>query len=114
MKFLKKYNEEKPSLKVHLLVYLFAILIPVLLIVNAIQSNRYSKLKEELVDLENGQVELVEKNRELISEISVLSSSDRIERIAINDLGMHKANKNEIVRVEIKTKNKKSKVEKSE
>ena len=55
--------------------------------------------------MEKSQVQLVEKNRELISEISVLSSSDRIERIAERDLGMHKAQKEDIVRVEIKTGN---------
>lgn len=106
MKMLKKHSEKNavPSLKIHLLVYLFAILIPVLLIVNAVQANRYTKLKSELSTLEDSQIALVEKNRELISEISVLSSSDRIERIAERDLGMHKAKKEEIVRVEIRTK----------
>lgn len=104
MKFLKRYSEDKPSLKTHLIVYLFAVLIPVLLIINAVQANRYTKLKDELDFLEDTQVELVEKNRELISEISVLSSSDRIERIAEKDLGMHKAQKEEIVRVEIKAR----------
>ncbi|MCR5125214.1 MAG: cell division protein FtsL [Treponema sp.] len=99
----KKYSEKKPSLKIHLLVYLFAILVPVLLILNAVHANRYTELKRELSRLEKSQVQLVEKNRELISEISVLSSSDRIERIAERDLGMHKAKKEEIVRVEIKT-----------
>ena len=38
----------------------------------------------------------------MISDISVLSSSDRIEKIAEDDLGMHKANTGDIVRVEIK------------
>ena len=109
MKLLKKQGEEKLNLKIHLMVYLFVILIPALLILNAVQANRYTKLKKELSNIEENQISLIEKNRELISEISMLSSSDRIERIAVNDLGMHKANKNEIVRVEINRKNQKSK-----
>ncbi|MBQ5538181.1 MAG: cell division protein FtsL [Treponema sp.] len=91
-------------MKTHVIVYLFALLIPVLLIINAFQADKFTKLRDEVEDMQKEQVEMVEKNRELISEISVLSSSDRIERIAERDLGMHKAKKEEIVRVEIKSK----------
>ncbi len=87
-----------------LVIYLIAICIPALLLVNVYQANRFKNLKHELNSLEDRQVELVEKNRELISDISVLSSSDRIEKLAENELGMHKANKEDIVRVEIKSK----------
>lgn len=80
------------------------ILIPALLIVDAIQAHKYAKLKDELVKLEKKQLELVEKNRKLISDISLLSSSDRIEAIAESELGMHKAKSEDIVRVEIKMK----------
>ena len=104
MKLLKRYQDGKAGVKVHIMVYVFALLIPILLIVNAVQATRYTKLKDELSELEDAQAILVEKNRELISEISVLSSSDRIARIAERDLGMHKARKEEIVRVEIKAK----------
>lgn len=97
-------KENKPSIKIHILVYLFAILIPVLLIANAVQANRHSKLKEEVSNIEENQSKLVEKNRELISEISILSSSTRIGRIAEKDLGMHKAKKEEIIRVGFESK----------
>ncbi len=85
-----------------LLVYLAAAAIPALLIVDVVQAQRYAKLKSEVRALEQKQVELVEKNKKLISDISVLSSSDRIERIAEYELGMRKANTDDIVRVEIK------------
>ncbi|MDE7228075.1 MAG: cell division protein FtsL [Treponemataceae bacterium] len=85
-----------------LLVYLAAAAIPALLIVDVVQAQRYAKLKSEVRALELKQVELVEKNKKLISDISVLSSSDRIERIAEYELGMRKANTDDIVRVEIK------------
>ncbi len=76
--------------------------IPLLLILDAFQARRYARLKGELVKLEDKQLELVEENRRLISDISLLSSSDRIEQIAEGELGMHKAKSEDIVRVEIK------------
>ena len=84
------------------LMYIAAALIPLLLFLYVFQAHRYAKLKSEVRSLESKQVELVETNKKLISEISMLSSSDRIEYIAEHDLGMHKANTDEIVRVEIK------------
>ncbi|MDY2843540.1 MAG: cell division protein FtsL [Treponema sp.] len=85
-----------------LLAYVAAILIPALLILDAVQSKRYAKLQKELAELEAKQQELVENNKKLISDISMLSSSDRIENLAENELGMHKAKSEDIVRVEIK------------
>ncbi|MCR4822721.1 MAG: cell division protein FtsL [Treponema sp.] len=88
--------------KIKILAFLSVILIPLLLIVDAFQAHRYSKLKSEIEKLEAKQVEIVEQNRKLISDISLLSSSDRIEKIAETELGMHKAKSEDIVRVEIK------------
>ena len=88
--------------KTKLFMYVAAVLIPALLVVDAVQASRYKKLQREVASLENKQVELVEENRRLISDISVLSSSDRIEHLAEGELGMHKAKSDEIVRVEIK------------
>ncbi|MCR5723982.1 MAG: cell division protein FtsL [Treponema sp.] len=85
-----------------LFMYVAAVLIPLLLVVDAVQATRYKRLEKEVAALEDKQVELVEENRKLISDISVLSSSDRIEQLAEQELGMHKAKSNEIVRVEIK------------
>ena len=92
----------KGELKNKIWAYIAAALIPLFLVVQAAQSYRYKKLRAENRALENKQVELVEQNRKLISDISVLSSSERIEKIAEGDLGMHKASTEDIVRVEIK------------
>ncbi len=83
-------------------VYIAAVCIPLLLIILTIQSNNYAKLKGEVKALEEKQVELVEQNKKYISDISLLSSSDRIEHLAEQELGMHKAKTEEIVRVEMK------------
>ena len=44
---------------------------------------------------------LIEENKKLVSDISQLSSAERIERIAVEELGMHKAEAEDIVRVEM-------------
>lgn len=76
-----------------------AVMIPLLLVLDAFQAKKYARLKKELDALEVKQQELVEDNKKLISDISVLSSSSRIENIAENELGMHKAKSEDIVRV---------------
>ncbi len=88
--------------------YIIAVLIPVLFLVQAVQAHRYKKLQQEIKKLENKQVELVDQNRKLISEISVLSSSDRIEKISEEELGMHKARTEDIVRVDMTGEKKKN------
>ncbi len=84
---------------------LIALGIPGLLIVNGIQSSKYRTLRKEVLDLERRQEQLIEENKRLITDISILSSSDRIEKIAEDDLGMRKAESEEIVRVEMKNRN---------
>lgn len=78
-----------------------ALLIPLLLIFDAMQSGRYEILESEVTALERRQEELVESNKKLVSDISILSSADRVERRAREELGMRKAGADDIVRVEI-------------
>lgn len=92
----------KHDTKLRFVAYASVVLIPLLLALDAFQAHRYARLKAELAKLETKQIEVVEQNRKLISDISLLSSSDRIEKIAESELGMHKAKSEDIVRVEIK------------
>ena len=78
-----------------------AALIPLLLVAYGIQTKRYADLSREIGDLEQKQERLVEQNKKLVSDISLLSSTDRIEKIAVDELGMHKAETEDIVRVEM-------------
>ena len=84
-----------------LLLCVLAFAIPVMLYLYAIQAKRYTDLEKDLRELERKQAELIEQNKKLVSDISVLSSADRIEKIAVQDLGMHKAQAEDIVRVEM-------------
>ena len=80
--------------------------IPGVLAINSIQAQRYSNLEKEVKQLESTQKEIIEENKILVSEVGVSSSSQRIEDIASNELGMRQAESDEIVRVSVKrTKN---------
>ncbi|MBQ7619595.1 MAG: cell division protein FtsL [Treponema sp.] len=79
-----------------------ALLVPLLFALNAIQADRYMKAQDEIKALEQKQVELVEENKRLITDISLLSSGERIGKIAEEELGMRKAESEEIVRVEMR------------
>lgn len=78
---------------------LLALSIPGLLILTGLQSSKYRTLKKEVEALEKKQETLIEENKKLITDISLLSSSDRIEKIAEEDLMMRQAESEEIVRV---------------
>lgn len=80
---------------------LLALIIPLLLAVYGIQTKRYADLYKEVTALEKKQEELIEQNKRLVGDISLLSGSDRIEKIASEELGMHKAEKEDIVRIEM-------------
>ncbi len=81
---------------------LVALCIPGLLVLNGIQAKRYTALEKDVEELEKKQQELIEQNKKMITDISLLSSSERIENIAQNELGMRMAESDEIVRVEMK------------
>ncbi len=82
-------------------VCVLAVSVPLLLLAYAAQTRRYAELSREISDLEAKQERLIEQNKKLVSDISLLSSTDRIEKIASEELGMHKAETEDIVRVEM-------------
>ncbi len=83
------------------LICLFVLAIPAMLCVYAVQARQYTILTKEVRELEKKQEKLIEENKKLVSDIAVLSSADRIEKIAVEELGMHKAETEDIVRVEM-------------
>lgn len=92
---------DKDDLRGTKLAIIVAILIPGLFFVYGVQTKHYGDLSQEIAMLEKKQEVLIEQNKKYISDISMLTSTDRIEEIATNELGMHKALTQEIVRVEI-------------
>lgn len=95
---------DKHSVKVFfkgVLICLVAVSIPGLLILNAFQSRKYKELEDTVQELEEKQTKLVEQNKKLITDISLLSSSSRIESLAGGELNMKEAESEEIVRVKL-------------
>ena len=84
---------------------LLALCIPGALAVGGMRSRKYADLNKDVTDLETRQQALVDENKNLITDISLLSSTDRIERIADQELGMRQAESEEIVRVQMKGAN---------
>lgn len=80
---------------------ILALSIPGMLWFYTYKSHEYARLRDEINKLEKKEENLIEENKRLVSDISVLSSAGRIEKIATEELGMHKAETEDIVRVEI-------------
>ena len=83
------------------IIILSSVLIPLLLIIYAFKASRYSQLYKYIVRLEKKQEQLVEQNKKLISDISLVGNSSEIERKASEELNMHKAEKEDIIRIEM-------------
>ena len=83
------------------LLYFFVLTIPFFLGVVAWQSVRYVKLEKDVRRLEVVQEDWVENNRKLIAGIAVLSSSRRIEQVAVHDLGLSKVRPEDVLQIRI-------------
>ncbi len=81
---------------------LFALAIPLTLFVGVWQTSQYGSLENEVKSMEKEQYEVIALNRRLISGITLLSTPERIEKVATEDLGMRKALPDEITRIELK------------
>jgi cell division protein FtsL len=88
-----------------ILLYLAALSIPAFLGLGAWQSGRYAGLERELKRLETAQEEWIESNKRLIAAIAVLSSSERIEHIAREDLELRKMPPEEVLQIRIEGEN---------
>jgi len=83
------------------LLYFFVLTIPFFLGVAAWQSVRYTELDKDVRRLEAVQEDWVSGNRRLIAGIAVLSSSSRIEQIAVNDLRLSKIQPEDVLQIRI-------------
>jgi cell division protein FtsL len=81
---------------------LMTLAIPFFLFVSVWQTSRYTNLENEVRRLDKNQYEVIVLNKRLISGISVLSTPERIEKVALQDLKMRKAMPSEIMRIELK------------
>jgi cell division protein FtsL len=85
----------------YVVLYFVAVTIPLLLGLLAWQSARYRDLERELIRLEASQEDWVESNRRLIAGNGILSSSERIEHIAVKELGFSKIEPEKVLQIRI-------------
>ncbi|MDR3123758.1 MAG: cell division protein FtsL [Treponema sp.] len=81
--------------------YFLALTLPLFLGVSVWQSRKYAALRREVRRLEVIQEEWIESNKRLIAGIALFSSPDRIEHIAVEELGLTKKQPEEIVQIRI-------------
>jgi cell division protein FtsL len=84
-----------------LLLYFLALTLPLFLGISVRQSRKYAALQREVGSLEVIQEEWIESNKRLIAGITLLSSPDRIERIAAEELGLTRKQPEEILQIRI-------------
>jgi hypothetical protein len=81
--------------------YVLALTLPLFLGVSLRQFRNYAALQREVRSLEVTQEEWVESNKRLIAGIALFSSPDRIEHIAVEELGLTRKPPEEILQIRI-------------
>ena len=85
----------------YLLLYFIVLSIPFFLGLTAWQSVRYARLDKGVRRLEAAQEDWIASNKKLVAGIAVLSSSSRIEQVAVYDLGLKKMRPEYVLQVKI-------------
>mgnify|MGYP001674025124 FL=1 len=85
----------------HLLAFILTVSIPCLFFLTIKQSQVYNTLEREVNAYNDEQNRLIAENKRKISAISILSKPQRIEKIAVEELDMHKADSSQIIRVSL-------------
>lgn len=81
--------------------YFVALTVPLFLGLSVWQFAICTDLKREIRQIENAQIELVERNKQLITDIAALSSPQRIAYIAQNDLDLRKIRPEDVLQIKI-------------
>ena len=84
-----------------LLALILTVSIPCLFFFTVKQSQVYNALEREVNAYNDEQNRLIAENKRKISAISILSKPQRIEKIAVEELGMHKADSSQIIRISL-------------
>ncbi|MDR3160395.1 MAG: septum formation initiator family protein [Spirochaetaceae bacterium] len=82
--------------------YFMTLTIPLFLGLVAWQATRYTDLEKKIEVLVTEQEEWIENNKRLIAGIAVLSSVERIEHIARNQLALTKKRPEDVLQVQVR------------
>jgi cell division protein FtsL len=83
------------------IVIVFALVLGGLLFLSSWQGFRYESLKREVRRMEEEQKDWLELNKKLVAALAVLGSPERIERIAVKELGLRKVEPSRVTTVVI-------------
>ena len=87
-------------IKRYALIFFMVLSIPLLLGINAWQSNKCGELRREISRLEGEQAELLEQNREAAAVITELLTTAKLEEVAYRQ-GLKKKSPEEILLIKI-------------
>jgi len=73
--------------------------VPMLFYLEVWQVARYRELTEEISVLEKEQENWIDQNKKILADISVLRSPERIERLAVEQLGLEPLDPEKILRI---------------
>jgi cell division protein FtsL len=76
-----------------------ALLLGGLLFLNTWQGYRFEALRRHMQQLESEQRDWMEQNKKLVAALAVLSSPQRVERIATRQLGLRKLERSRLTTV---------------
>jgi cell division protein FtsL len=86
-----------------ILLYALVLSLPVVLGASVGQAVRYTQLAQEVQRLNHTQEDWISINRRLITEIAGLSSPERIEKVAKDDLGLHPVPPEDIMQIRVQS-----------
>lgn len=77
------------------------VLIPAFIFLNIFQSYRFYDLKQEVAKMEANQKEVFELNKEILSNIALYKSLDRLEKAAVEKFGLEKIPEENVIHVRL-------------
>ena len=88
----------------YIIAIILTVSIPCFLLLTLRQSWSYNALEREITAYNEEQRRIIAENKRKISAISILSKPQRIEKIAVEELNMQKADSSDIIRVSLQNK----------
>ena len=84
-----------------ILAALMIVTVPILMFISVFQVYRYKQLEHEVAQLVQKQNGLIEMNKRMVANIAILSSPERIERLAVEELGLKKLADNRLIQIRL-------------
>ncbi|OQY34562.1 MAG: hypothetical protein B6241_04640 [Spirochaetaceae bacterium 4572_59] len=81
------------------LYYAAILLFPVLLCLNVWQSYRFQQVEEKLVQLQEQQIDLLERNKRTLAALAVYSSPSRVGALVNESMDLKKVDSSDVIHI---------------